>query len=239
MDSMIPKIIHYCWFGRNPLPKSALECIKSWKKYFPEFEVKEWNEDNFDVNVSQYTKAAYNSGKYAFVSDYARYWILYHFGGVYFDTDVKVIRTFDDIIEKSPFLGIEKDRNMISVNPGLCMGVYPKMEFCKDILRIFDSMDCSSPDYEPEAIMIKETTNLLVDKGFIKANRLQSVAGFNIYPSEFFDPLDDYTGKCQITENTRSIHLYAKSWVTGYSTFRDKTAKFYHRILRIKDLLKI
>ena len=95
---MIPKIIHYCWFGRGPLPELAQKCIASWKKYLPDYEIKEWNEDNFDVNILPYTAEAYQAKKYAGVSDYARFWILYQYGGIYFDTDVEVIRPIDDIV---------------------------------------------------------------------------------------------------------------------------------------------
>ena len=97
---MIPKIIHYCWFGHNPLPNSAIKCINSWKKFFPDYEIREWNEDNFDVESIPYTAEAYRIKKYAFVSDYARFWVLYHHGGLYFDTDVEVIKPMDDIIER-------------------------------------------------------------------------------------------------------------------------------------------
>ena len=97
---MIPRTIHYCWFGGNPLPKSAVKCIDSWKRFFPDYEIKEWNESNFDVNAIDYTRQAYERKKYAFVSDYARFWLLYNYGGLYFDTDVEVIRPMDDIIEK-------------------------------------------------------------------------------------------------------------------------------------------
>lgn len=106
---MIPKIIHYCWFGRGPLPELAQKCIASWKKYLPDYEIKEWNEDNFDVNIIPYTAEAYQAKKYAFVSDYARFWILYQYGGIYFDTDVEVIRPMDDIISKGNFMGFETD----------------------------------------------------------------------------------------------------------------------------------
>ena len=106
---MIPKIIHYCWFGRGPLPELAQKCIASWKKYLPDYEIKEWNEDNFDVNIIPYTAEAYKAKKYAFVSDYARFWILYRYGGIYFDTDVEVIRPMDDIIERGNFMGFETD----------------------------------------------------------------------------------------------------------------------------------
>ena len=88
----IPKVIHYCWFGGNPLPEMALKCIESWKKFLPDYEIKEWNEKNFDLNICEYVKEAYQAKKWAFVSDYARFWILYHEGGVYFDTDVEVIK---------------------------------------------------------------------------------------------------------------------------------------------------
>ena len=104
---MIPKIIHYCWFGRNPLPKSAMRCIESWRKYFPDYEIKEWNEDNFDVNMLPFTQEAYKMRKFAFVSDVARFWILYRYGGLYFDTDVEVIRPMDDIVAQRAFMGIE------------------------------------------------------------------------------------------------------------------------------------
>ena len=129
---MIPKIIHYCWFGRNPLPELAQKCIASWKKYLPDYEIKEWNEDNFDVNIIPYTAEAYAQKKYAFVSDYARFWIQHKYGGIYFDTDVEVIRPIDDIIARGNFMGFETDPNSekgdasnASVNPGLGLGVAP------------------------------------------------------------------------------------------------------------------
>ena len=102
---MIPQTIHYCWFGGNPLPESAQKCIASWRRYFPDWEIKEWNESNFDVDSIPYTTQAYRAKKYAFVSDYARFKILYEHGGVYFDTDVEVIKSFNDILGWGPFMG--------------------------------------------------------------------------------------------------------------------------------------
>ena len=119
---MIPKIIHYCWFGRKALPRSAKKCIESWKKYLPDYEIKEWNEDNFDVNMIPYTQEAYSAKRYAFVSDYARFYILYHYGGIYFDTDVEVIKPIDDILEKGAFMGCEtiaEEEIPLYVAPGL------------------------------------------------------------------------------------------------------------------------
>ena len=146
---MIPKIIHYCWFGRNPLPQSAIKCINSWKKFFPDYEIKEWNEDNFDVNIIPYTAEAYEAKKYAFVSDYARFWILYHHGGIYFDTDVEVIKPFDDILERGPFMGREQgafiknicgtsyNGNGFGVAPGLGIGATSGLELYKEFLKSF------------------------------------------------------------------------------------------------------
>jgi mannosyltransferase OCH1-like enzyme len=102
----IPKKIHYCWFGGKELPDSAKKCIESWKTYFPDYEIKEWNESNYDVNKTIFTKEAYQIGKYAFVSDYARFDILYNYGGIYFDTDVEVIKPFADILTPPCVYGI-------------------------------------------------------------------------------------------------------------------------------------
>ena len=138
---MIPKVIHYCWFGGNPLPKSAQKCIASWRKYLPDYEIKEWNESNFDVNIIPYTAEAYKAKKYAFVSDYARFWILYKYGGLYFDTDVEVIKNMDDIIAKGPFMGCENEAKagatpaQLGVAPGLGLGVNPGLGLYGEILE--------------------------------------------------------------------------------------------------------
>lgn len=104
---MIPKIIHYCWFGGNPLPELAVKCIESWKKYCPDYEIKRWDESNFDLNCCDYVKEAYQAKKWAFVSDYARFKVLYDDGGLYFDTDVELIKPIDDILARGPFMGVE------------------------------------------------------------------------------------------------------------------------------------
>ena len=127
--TMIPKKIHYCWFGGNPLPALAKRCISSWKKYLPDYEIIEWNESNYDVHKIPYISEAYNAKKYAFVSDYARFDILYNHGGLYFDIDVEVLDSLDDIIKDGPFMGIEQPKrgheDNIFVAPGLGLGVNP------------------------------------------------------------------------------------------------------------------
>ena len=226
---MIPQTIHYCWFGKKPLPKLALKCIGSWRKFFPEFEIKEWNEYNFDVNVIPYTAESYKKGKFAFVSDYARYWILYKFGGIYFDTDVEVIKSFNDIITAGPFLGIEKNRNTISINPGLGMGAYIGMNFYKEMLTIFENWDPGDISFCPPPLLVNKTTESLEKIGLKKKDILQNVDCIKIYPNDFFNPLDDYTGKIHLTHNTVSIHHYAKSWIDNYNPLRNKLTHLYHR----------
>ena len=226
---MIPKIIHYCWFGRGPLPELAQKCIASWKKFLPDYEIKEWNEDNFDVNIIPYTAEAYQAKKYAFVSDYARFWILYQYGGIYFDTDVEVIRPIDDIIERGNFMGLETDPSPMNddaskasvapglglgVNPGLGLGVNPGLGLIKKMLDFYEGKH-----FVHEAIMRNQitvvhiATQVLRENGLKNMAGIQEVAGCYIYPSEYFCPINVTTGRIHVEKNTRTIHHYAGTWV--------------------------
>lgn len=231
---MIPKVIHYCWFGRNPLPKSALKCIDSWRKFFPDYEIKEWNEDNFDVNIIKYTQDAYNAKKYAFVSDYARIWILYNYGGVYFDTDVEVISSMTDIIEKGPFMGFEinnSTENKIAVNPGLGIGSPSRLELYKDILDVYSNLNFWIGSKINLYAIVRITTDILTINGLKNVDGAQTVNGITIYPSEFFNPLDSLTGRLNKTANTRTIHWYDNSWSSPVSRLKTKIGKLIRRIL--------
>ena len=214
---MIPKVIHYCWFGRNPLPPLAIKCIESWKKYLPDYEIKEWNEDNFNVNIIPYTKEAYQAKKYAFVSDYARFWILYKYGGIYFDTDVEVIKPLDDIIAYGSFMGCEKDGatggGTPAVAPGLGLGVNPGLGLYKEILEMYATLHFVLSDGALNLkTVVQYTTEILCKHGLKDTNQIQEVAGVMIYPKEYFCPLDS-TLVMKMTENTRSIHHFGSSWL--------------------------
>ena len=128
---MIPKKIHYCWFGKQPLPRFAKKCISTWQKYLPDYEIKEWNETNFNVELFPYAKEAYDSHKYAFVSDVARLYALYNEGGIYLDTDIEVCKSFDDLLEKNAFLAIEPETNLIAT---CCMGFQAEHPFLKEVI---------------------------------------------------------------------------------------------------------
>lgn len=240
---MIPKKIHYCWFGRNPLPESALKCIESWRKFFPDYEIIEWNEDNFNVNSIPYTAQAYEAQKYAFVSDYARFKILYEHGGLYFDTDVEIIHPMDDIIASGPFMGFEIDPDGKDycgiVNPGLGLGATNKMELYSDILKAYKDFGFLNEDGSQNLKTVcLYTTEILQTKGLSTAKEIQHLDDLTIYPKEYFNPFNDLTGKLDKTRNTKSIHWYSKTWV-NVNPYRLWLSRFSHRIFGVNFISNI
>lgn len=230
---MIPKTIHYCWFGRNPLPKLAKDCIASWKKYLPDYEIKEWNEDNFDVNIIPYTAEAYRAKKYAFVSDYARFWILYHYGGLYFDTDVEVIKGMNDIIEKGAFMGCEMTKNKEQINPGLGLGATHGLGLYKEILETYKNKSFFSITGRITGTVVTLVTNIIKSKKtHLDLNQINQIEDITIYPIEYFCPLNALTNELKITENTYSIHHYIATWVEPKEKYR-----IYYYFKRIKYVL--
>lgn len=252
---MIPKKIHYCWFGRKPLPDSAKKCIASWRKYLPGYEIIEWNEDNFDVRSIPYTAQAYDAGKYAFVSDYARFKILYEHGGLYFDTDVEVIKPMDDVIARGPFMGVEiglcgekgyRQSEITLVAPGLGLGAFPKMKIYEDIIHHYITSKFYIADGRMETKTVGEhVTAILSEHGLRHCAEIQFIDEIAIYPPDWFNPLDDATGRLRITHNTVCIHWYAKSWIENSTPFRVWSSRMLHRIIgtkrtgQIKKIFKI
>lgn len=217
---MIPKTIHYCWFG-GAISKEALKCIDSWRKYLPDYEIREWNESNFDVSICPYVAEAYEKGMYAYVSDYARFRILYHHGGLYFDTDVEVIADMCHIIDNGPFMGIEKSNATNGIDPyaeikvasGLGMGAEPLMPILSELIGFYDNIHFDLS----QGTVVSHTTRILRKYGFSNRNEIQKVAGFTIYPDRYFCPLDSTTGILSLTPDTVSIHHYACSWMNHNS----------------------
>ena len=244
---MIPKVIHYCWFGRNPLPKLAHKCIELWRKYLPDYEIKEWNEDNFDVNMIPYVAQAYKAGKYAFVSDYARFWIVYKYGGVYFDTDVEVLKPMQEIIDRGPFLGSEnyiyKSGDRLNVNPGLGLACEAGNSLFGELMNLYHDHDFTLHDGNVFVTIVKITSDLLYGKGLKSINEVQQIQGVTIYPADYFAPRQTIDQNIPFTSNSYSMHHYANSWmpwpVKLYRWFRDLVPlPLARKIAAIKHRLK-
>lgn len=208
---MIPKVIHYCWFGGNPLPEDAKKCIESWKKHLPDYQIKEWNEKNFNVTTLKYTQQAYDSKKFAFVTDYVRLYALYTEGGIYMDTDVEVLKPFDRFLHHNAFSGFESDGNV----PTGMMAAEKGSIWAKELLDDYNNREFIAKDGTMD--MTTNTTvitNYMVSKGLILNNTYQDFPNLaTMYPSEYFCPKDHGTGQIKLTENSYCIHHFAGSWL--------------------------
>ena len=184
----------------------------------PDYEIKEWNESNFNVNMLPYTREAYQMKKYAFVSDYARFWILYNYGGIYFDTDVEMLKPIYNIIQKGAFMGCEYDgTNNVSypsVAPGLGLACEAKLEIYAELLELYSNLHFQMDNKGTKIKTIVDyTTDILIKHGLKKTSSIQEICNCYIYPSEYFCPINITTKKLKITKNTYTIHHYAASWI--------------------------
>lgn len=223
---MIPKTIHYCWFGGKPLPKSSLKCINSWRKFFPDYEIREWNESNFNVNMIPYTAEAYRAKKYAFVSDFARFWILHEYGGIYFDTDVEVIRSMDDIVAKGPFMGME---NEDAIAPGLGLAVGSGHSIYEWYIEYFRDKHFTSE----QPSMIPVLTAKMEEEGWNNKTEIQIIDGITIYPPDYFCPQAMMGAPIVLTDNTRSIHHFDATWLPSHKRLVIKTKQLIRRMIKI------
>ena len=225
---MIPKRIHYCWFGKAPLTKEAQKCINSWKKFMPDYEIIKWDESNFNINFCTYVQQAYQLKKWAFVSDVARFHILYTQGGIYFDTDVELIKSLEPIINNGGYIGLEKKEPIVSTislelpaNPGLGMAAPPGLELFKEILHYYktESFLDKQGNFSGKTV-VHITTETLIKHGLSNTKFPQFIDGLFIYPDDYFCPLDRNTGILNITNNTYSIHWFSASWLSNNSKFK-------------------
>ncbi len=203
---MIPKTIHYCWFGGNPLPPLAEKCIKSWKKYCPDFEIVRWDESNFDVNCCKYTSEMYKQKKWAFLTDYVRLKVVYDNGGIYLDTDVEVIKPLTELLANVAFMGLETTH---SINTGLGFGAEKHHWFVGENMKYYENWDYSCPIETCPVI----TTRLLKPYGIdCHSKEIQKYKNLTIYPVEFFCPKEFETGIIKASKNTYTIHHFNASW---------------------------
>lgn len=217
---MIPKVIHYCWFGGKPLPPLAEKCIASWKKYCPDYEIVRWDESNYDVTKNEYMRQAYEAKKWGFVPDYARKDIIYNYGGLYFDTDVELIKPIDDLLDNKAFVAMERP-GLVAM--GLVIGAEKGNILIEELSHVYDGERFINED---GSLNLK--TSLAYDSeifnkyGLRKENVEQDICGVHIYPTEYFCPKAGYSADIQITEKTYAIHHYAASWVPFNRKIRGK-----------------
>lgn len=211
---MIPKIIHYCWFGTKPLPPLAVKCIKSWKKFLPNYELKEWNEKNFDINSNPYVQEAYQARKYAFVTDYVRLYALYNYGGIYMDTDVQVLKNLDCFLDLPAFSGFEDE---VNIPTGIMASEYHG-EWAKWQLSFYDNKHFLKSDGTPDLTTnVRLISDSMAADGFILKNGFQNHKDMiHIFPKDYFCPKSYENGKIYKTENTYCIHHFAGSWETKW-----------------------
>lgn len=219
---MIPKVIHYCWFGRGQMPELAIKCLNSWKQHLPDYNIVVWNEDSFDIERNRYVREAYQSKKYAFVTDYVRLYALYHHGGIYMDTDVEVIKPLDRFLQHRAFTGCEDDMMCVTGTMASEKG-HPWIE---KLLSDYDDRSFILPDGSfdktPNTKVITDYT--ISDYGWQTRNTHQILKDdLNIFPFDFFCAKQWRTGKVIITNNTYTIHHFSASW-------HSKTDKFKHKI---------
>ena len=223
----IPKVIHYCWFGKGKQPALVEKCIKSWKKYCPDYEIICWNEENFDITQNLYMKQAYEAGKWAFVSDFVRLKVVYDHGGIYLDTDVELIKPIDPLLENGGFMGFD-EKGMVST--GLGFGAEAGDKIIGAFLEDYSDLQFILPDGSFDLTPCPDRNELVLKQlGMDIKNQDQIFMGMKFLPAEYLCPMDYYTGVKTITKNTYSIHHYCASW----------TSKVTKRTTRIKRIIGV
>lgn len=235
---MIPKKIHYCWFGGNPLPETAKKYMNTWKRYCPDYEIIEWNEKNFDITQNQYCLEAYKAKQWAFVSDYARLKVLYEYGGIYMDTDVEVVKPFDDLLKYNLFVGLEAEDR---IQTGI-FGAEIKNEFIKILLNDYQNRHfiCGKNKYDLST-NVQFITQKLKDNYNIQLNNIYQIFGNNyvLLPFDYLCCKNYLTGKICITKNSYTIHHFDGSWLNSYGKIKIFIQKIFCVILGIKRFNKL
>lgn len=233
----IPKVIHYCWFGHNVIPEDVRRCINSWHKFCPDFEIKQWDESNFDINLNQYVKEAYEAKKWAFVADFARLWIISHEGGVYLDTDVELIKPLTSILEQTECVVSEEIPGRINTGVGFAASAYhPVVE---SMLRQYENIHfLIKPNVYDLTPCPVRNTHALKMLGYTGIAGRLSTCNCVVLPPEIMSPINPETGKKQITAKTVSIHHFSGSWKNDEEkALYAKKMKLQHRYGRLGSLI--
>ena len=224
---MIPKKIHYCWFGHGTFDDLQIKCIESWKKYCPDYEIIEWNEDNFNLDKCLYAKQAYENKKYAFVTDYARLYILYKYGGIYVDTDVEILKNLDCFLNEKGFSGFESSGEV----PTGIMASEAGLPIIGELLDKYKNRSFIVDGKMNLTTNVKDITLTFKDKGLKTDNSKQTIEGFTMYPNDYFCPKDWITESINLTDNSYTIHHFNGSWMSGTLRFKLYVAKLLSPVL--------
>lgn len=229
---MIPKIIHYCWFGEQPLSDEAVKCIESWKKFCPDYEIIQWNEKNYNIKKNEYVSSAYQSKKWAFLTDYVRLDVVYEYGGIYLDTDVELIKSLDSLLEYQAYMGMEQPGRVAT---GLGFGAVKGHDFILENKKAYETRDVLENNGSIKQITcVTITTDLLKKDGLCDSNIIQNIRQVTIFPVEYFCPLVMGTNKLRITSSTYSIHHYASSWKSGNRIVK----RIKYRLIPLKQFIR-
>lgn len=227
---MIPKKIHYCWFGKNEKSKLTKKCIDSWKELCPDYEIIEWTEENFDLDQHPYLRWCYENEKWAFLSDFARLFIIKQNGGIYFDTDVELLKRPDELLKYQAFYGFENEKNIAT---GLGFGAEENHETTIAMINVYKELKQNEDGSYPTLVCPALNTEALMPYGLKLNGKRQNVKGAEILPVDYLNPYNDQTGVLKKTSNTIAVHWYSKSWLDKKTILRSKITKPFHRFFGV------
>jgi mannosyltransferase OCH1-like enzyme len=229
MDELIPRVIHYCWFGRKPYPKIIQQSINSWSSYLPGFEFHLWTEDNFDYSSCIFSSQAYSMGKFAFVADYARIKILYQYGGIYLDTDMEWIKNIDAGILCNKAFASGENSSVISAG---IIGSIPGHPWIREILNYYENSSFIQQDGKMDLTSIPNIITQISSKfGFTNCRTIQNFfEDVQIYPPEYFYPKSYITNELVITDNSYTIHHFAESWLSFRTRLFMRVDRFFYQL---------
>lgn len=219
---MIPKVIHYCWFGHGDKSPLIKKCIKSWSEISPDYEIREWNESNFDINICPYVKQAYEQKKWAFVSDYARFYVLNKYGGIYLDVDVQLLKPLDDLLDNDAFAGFANNE---IVATGLVFACEKNNPFTQEILKSYEGQNFVNDDPSKILAIGRRVTQILKEHGLELNGKQQTVYGVTVYPPYYFNPTNGDM-RAKIDERAYSVHHYAATWFSPKKRFLNTVRRF-------------
>lgn len=226
---MIPKKIHYCWFGGKEIPRAYTAYIETWKKHCPDYEIIRWDESNYDIHQNIYLQTAYEQKQWSFLSDYVRLDVVYQHGGIYFDTDIELLRSMDCVLYHDAFFAFENDDD---ITTGLGFGACKGNETVRMLRDMYDSFPFEQAEdsrgYVPCPILVTEG---LTKMGFVLDDTYQEIDGVAVYPAEYFNPVDISTKRMTLTDKTIAINHYAGSWLSRKKKLEISLSAFLRRLL--------